>query len=350
MNTRPTIKDIAAEVGVTPSTVSYVLNGNTKHRISEQRRQDILDAAKRLNYIPNEAARSLRYNTSNSISVALEKPVTQTRFSSILQGIRNHLSREGYQLVLFDFSIGDAEYPAYLESVLRRRTDGIIYISSTGEDPDPRWRSAIISNSLPFVACDCCPPEESLASVSFDYERGAYEIACRLYGEGAKRILFWRPDVHTLQEHYREKALKKAASLYPGTSLEIHLLPYREIDGSVPEERRNVIERICRQHLMQEILPHILKYEPGDAIVCSQGVMAKNLCSVLSTKNCGLTVACLSDASVPILANPRVLTSRPRYLFGGDVCAKLLLQQIRGESIKDRRIQIEPEPPSYVAL
>ena len=100
---RATIKDIASEVGVSHTTVSYVLNGNTNQKISEKTKEAVLAAAKKLNYVPNEAARSLRRDSTECIAVALEKSITHSRFSGILQGIREELNKEGSGLLLMDF-------------------------------------------------------------------------------------------------------------------------------------------------------------------------------------------------------------------------------------------------------
>ena len=123
---RATIKDIASEVGVSHTTVSYVLNGNTNQKISEKTREAVLATAKKLNYVPNEAARSLRRDSTECVAVALEKSITHSRFNGILQGIREELSKEGYGLLLMDFQTQkNKKNPAYLESVLQQRTDGI---------------------------------------------------------------------------------------------------------------------------------------------------------------------------------------------------------------------------------
>jgi len=350
MKTRPTVKDIANMVGVSPSTVSYVLNRNTNHKISDATREAILNAAYKLQYVPNGAARSLRYNSSHCISVALEKSLTNTRFGALLQGIRNGLRKEGYWLMLFDFDSAGSLYPDYLDCVFQRRADGIIYISSDGSDPDPRWREAIITNSLPFVACDCCPPEPEIASVSFDYERGAFEIGCRLFGEGARRILYWRPDVQTDQERYREDGLRKAAQMYPDSELSIAELPYGAAGNVLYHERYSAFSQICKQHLAQEVIPRIADYQPGDAVVCSWGIMVKHISAALNGKGRNIKLASMSDAEAPVLPEPRILTSRPRFLRGGEECASLLMRQIRGEKVEDNRIVVPPEVPQYIEL
>ncbi len=350
MKTRPTIKDIAALVGVSPSTVSYVLNDSANHKISDETRNAILDAARTLQYIPNGAARALRNNSSHCVSVALEKTLTQTRFGTILQGIRNVLRTEGYWLMLFDFEGRGHLYPEFIESVLQSRSEGIIYVSSDGTDPRKEWRDTIIEKNLPFVACDCCPPEESLASVSFDYERGAFEVGCRLLGEGARRILYWRPSIDTDQEQYRETGLRRAAARYPGTEVIISRLPYEASEEITETDRQACFDRICKQQLVQDIIPAIADFAPEDAVVCSWGIMVRHITSVLNVNRRTIKIAGLSASDIPLLPDSRILVSRPRFLRGGEEAARLIIKQIRGETIPDNRITLAPDPPQYIGL
>lgn len=344
--TRTTIKDIAAAVGVSHTTVSYVLNGNPNQKISDKTRAAVLEAARRLKYVPNETARNLRKDSTECIAVALEKSITHSRFNGILQGIREELSAAGYGLLLMDFrTLANKKNPEYLESVLQRRTDGIIYIASDGLSPICSQR--IETYNLPFVGVDCCPDEEELASVSFDFERGAFEVACRLFGEGAKRILYWQPDVPTLQEQYRIEGLERASKLYSGKKIEICKMPY------MPESETgsyHLNEDLCRQSLVQDVLPRLSAFEEGDAIICSWGIMVKNLCAALyHTDLKKFKYAILSDSEVPMIPGTKILTSRPGFIRGGRESAKLLLAQIRGENI-EKRIVLAPEPPIYIEL
>ena len=349
MKDRPTIKDIAAEVGVSHTTVSYILNGNKTQKISEATRTAVLEAAKRLQYVPNGAARSLRINSSKCVSVALEKAVTQTRFSSLLEGIRTSLRAEGYWLMLFDFSTSGALYPDYLDSVLQRRTDGIIYISSDGNPPPEEWRKVVLANKLPFVACDCCPPEKELASVSFDYERSAFEVGCRLFGEGARKLLYWRPGLDNRQEHYREIGLRRAADLYPGVSLEICDLPYPVPEEYNGQDRHYVFGQMCSQCLAQDIVPRIASFGPADAVVCSWGVMVNYLCAMLQSSGRNIKIATLSEAEVPVARDCHILASRADYLRGGEMCTRLLMDQIRDQDDESQhKALIAPTSPQYI--
>ena len=343
---RATIKDIASEVGVSHTTVSYVLNGNSNQKISEKTREAVLSAAKKLNYVPNETARSLRRDSTECIAVALEKSITHGRFSRILQGIREELNKEGYGLLLMDFHTEkNKKNPAYLESVLQQRTDGIIYISSDGQPPVCSRR--IEKHKVPFVGCDCCPNEESLHSVSFDYEQGSFDIACRLFGEGAKKIMYWQPDVDTLQEQYRINGLKKACALYPDTTLEICKMPLPNYSPS--QEHTININDTCRQSLAQCVLPKLTKYAEKDAVICRWGIMVSHLCSALYHNNSKqIKIALLSDSEIPMIPDLKILASRPGFVRGGKECVKLLLSQIRNEKTT-KQVVLAPEPPTYIS-
>jgi DNA-binding LacI/PurR family transcriptional regulator len=82
-----TIKDIAENVGVAPSTVSRVLNNSaSKIPIAEKTRKKVMDAARKLNYAPNVNARRLTRKDTNTIAILLPSCVIEGRniFSTLL--------------------------------------------------------------------------------------------------------------------------------------------------------------------------------------------------------------------------------------------------------------------------
>lgn len=344
---RVTIKDIAAEVGVSHTTVSYVLNNNTNQKISDKTREAVFEAARRLKYVPNETARSLRKDSTECVAVALEKSVTQSRFGGLLQGIREVLGAKGYGLMLMDFQVkNESRRPEYVESVLQRRTDGVIFISSDGLPPT--CSAMIDSYHIPFVACDCCPEEEGLASVSFDYESGAFEVACRLLGEGAKRILYWQPGVDSLQEEYRLCGLQKALELYPDAELIVCKVPIMQCTS--PDDRHMAFSDMCKQSLSQNLLPRLRMFEQNDAVICGWGVMMKYLCAALyERKEAQIKIAVLSDSDVLVVPGMKIMVSRPGYIRGGRESARLLLAQIHKEPYESR-VTLAPTPPAYVEI
>ena len=78
--------------------------------------------------------------------------------------------------------------------------------------------------------------------------------------------------------------------------------------------------------------------------------MVKHLSTALNGKGRNIKLASMSDAEAPVLPEPRILTSKPRFLHGGEECASLLMRQIRGEKVEENRIVVPPEVPQYMEL
>jgi LacI family transcriptional regulator len=81
-----TIKDIAAKVGVSATTVSMVLNNPETPRVSKERRRQVLKACEELDYRPNFAARMLQKKESNIIGLTVES-LKNPFFSELAQGV-----------------------------------------------------------------------------------------------------------------------------------------------------------------------------------------------------------------------------------------------------------------------
>ena len=91
---RATLKDVAAAAGVSVTTVSLVLN-NRPARVSEGKRKVIADAAKQLNYVPNQSARSLV--TKQSQLVALIVPdIENLFFAAFAKCVEDECAAQGY--------------------------------------------------------------------------------------------------------------------------------------------------------------------------------------------------------------------------------------------------------------
>ena len=127
------IKDVAKEAGVSVSTVSYVLNRTPTETISPETTQRVLDAVKRLNYVPNLNARSLSSRRSNLIGVLIPQtePGKEFMFSNpfygdLLSSIEYTARQHGYHLLLS----GTQEDQRYLGIAQNRGLDGIILIGT----------------------------------------------------------------------------------------------------------------------------------------------------------------------------------------------------------------------------
>jgi LacI family transcriptional regulator len=96
---RPTLKDIAREVGVHVSTISRALNAASTHAVSPDLARRIWRASKRHGYTPNVAAVMLKTNRSRIVGVVIPD-IADPMFPPIIRGIEDGLARHGYVAIL----------------------------------------------------------------------------------------------------------------------------------------------------------------------------------------------------------------------------------------------------------
>lgn len=93
--------DVADLAGVSASTVSLVVTGKAKGRVSEEKQKKVLEACEILGYQINSAARSLRLGSSETIGLFVPS-VTNPFFSKVLQGAQRQANLVGYNVLLMD--------------------------------------------------------------------------------------------------------------------------------------------------------------------------------------------------------------------------------------------------------
>lgn len=124
---RITLEDVAQEAGVSPMTVSRVVN-NTG-RMSEETRQHVREVIARLNYRPSRAARTLVTNQTMMIGVMVPD-ITNPYFSEIVQGIEDVVWESGYSVLLANTNENAEREQAVLDHLDESTIDGLIVCSS----------------------------------------------------------------------------------------------------------------------------------------------------------------------------------------------------------------------------
>ncbi|MFP9128963.1 LacI family DNA-binding transcriptional regulator [Niallia sp. BSM11] len=120
---KPKIEDVAKKAGVSPTTVSRVLNN--RGYISDKTREKVQEAMNELNYFPNDVARSLFNKRSNLIGLIL--PTTANPFFGELTfHLENICATLGYKVLLCNSLNQIDKEEKYLEMLLRNQVDGII--------------------------------------------------------------------------------------------------------------------------------------------------------------------------------------------------------------------------------
>ena len=155
--------DVAARAGVSRALVSLVVRGSPK--VSDKRREAVLEAAKELGYRPNVAARSLAERRSNTIGVVIND-LHNPFFADVVDGINTEAVAAGYRLLLTAAYRRDDDEVRAVESFIEYQVDAVALI---GPRVDPH-KLQELSKELPLVAVGTEVPE--LDAVTNDDERG----------------------------------------------------------------------------------------------------------------------------------------------------------------------------------
>lgn len=183
---RKTIKDIAAECGVSLSTVSLVLNDNP--RISAKTRDRVWESVRRHGYQPNQQARGLASKSSHIVSVVvpnLNHVFSDVYFGEILSGLHAQAATRDYKILL---DVANESFIAdqdYLNLIQARRTDGMVFIASSVNDD---YLSALDGEGKPYLLVNHYFPESSLSYVMVDYPTSARLAAHHLLEHGHRAI------------------------------------------------------------------------------------------------------------------------------------------------------------------
>jgi DNA-binding LacI/PurR family transcriptional regulator len=136
---RPTIKDVAAEAGVSTAAVSKAFNRTG--RISEPTRLRIMDAAARLGWSPSASASALRRSRTRTVAMVVSRATdvlgADPHFTELITGLESELSPRGYGLLLHLVSDVTEESALYERLAAEGRVDGAVLTGSRVDDPRP---------------------------------------------------------------------------------------------------------------------------------------------------------------------------------------------------------------------
>lgn len=178
----PTIHDVARRAGVSPVTVSRVINDAPN--VNAETRARVEAVVRELNYLPNLAARSLRARATHTLAL-LVPDVTNPFWTTVARGVEDAAQAEGYAVLLCNTDEDPAKQDGYLELVLKRRVDGVIIAPC---DADPARLACLHEQDTPAVLVDRSVPGWDGDMVSCDSLAAARELTRHLLRLGRKRL------------------------------------------------------------------------------------------------------------------------------------------------------------------
>ena len=242
MKKRITSSDVAREAGVSRATVSYVLNNVEGARISDDTRKRVLEAAETLGYHMDFIAQAMKTNRSMSIGVVSRRNIAESRFTDVLAGIKEVLSKEQYSILLCSDEMDERGYPEYYRLYLSKKIDGIIFLSYQEQlkvEPVDKHVELMFKEQMPSVFVDYHVDNPMVNSVDINYYHGAYIATKYLIDKGHKSIGLLIPDIDTEQERQRLRAVKKAVE--DAGNIDLHIYN-AEQNGQAFSE--NIIETL----------------------------------------------------------------------------------------------------------
>jgi LacI family transcriptional regulator len=184
---RLTLTGIAKRAGVSPATVSRVLNDHPNVR--EEKRLRVLQIIEESGYQPNFAARSLATNRTGIIGLVIPNSVhtlfSDPYFPRLTEGIAQACNEHDYMLSLFLFHTEEVERKLIPRITRKGFVDGII-IQSTGLDDSVL--SEVVEGEVPYVVAGRPLRSPEASYVDVDNVAGANEATTHLIQLGYKRI------------------------------------------------------------------------------------------------------------------------------------------------------------------
>jgi LacI family transcriptional regulator len=203
-----TLVEVARRAGVSPSTVSRVLN-NTG-RVSESTRARVLRIAKQLKYRPDIHAQTLAGGNSRTLGVIVSN-LQNPFFLDIFRVIEADALEAGYAVVVANTDYRPKHLAAAAQWMLGHRVAGLALLVS---EKEPAVIDELAGEELPVVFYDVGSPGPNVTNVKTDYYRGMQRVVEYLYALGHRRMAFvgHHADLQPLQD--RKRSFLKAVARF----------------------------------------------------------------------------------------------------------------------------------------
>lgn len=324
------LKDVAEHVGLSPTTVSFVLNNAPAARsIPRETKDRVFAAARELNYRPNFFARSLRQKRTFTIGVLISE-ISEGYATSIMSGLEEKLMTEGY----FYFVAGHRGKPDLIEEIpqllAERLVEGFILINSPIEHALP----------APTVAIPGHRRLKNVTNIVLDHELAASLALRHLWELGHRRIAFFKGHPKSADTEARWGAIARCAQEL-GLRIDDRLviqLPGDTWDYYDPAAGYSE-GYAFGQRLLSAGLPFSALFAFND--ISAIGAMRALQEAGLRIPQ-DVSVIGFDDISVAAFQSPRLTTVRQPLREMGELAAVTLLERIAGGEEKPE-IVVKPE-------
>jgi LacI family transcriptional regulator len=326
-----TIHDVASAVGCHPSTVSRVLNANTRHMVTAEIARRVLEATRELGYHPNALAHSLRTRRSNTVGVLIPD-ITNPVFPPILRGIEDVLATAGYTAILANTdsagSTGERD-EIILDRILARRVDGLILATARRKDT---IIDRCIAEDVPVVLINRTTKSGGRTmSVVTDDAAGIGLTVAHLAGLGHKRIAHVAGPLHLSTGYERHRGFQEAMR-DTGLKPDPALIAVADAFSTRAGEKATLA-----------LLDGGRKFT---ALVAANDLLALGAYDALAARGlrCPQDVSITGFNDMPFVdkVNPPLTTVRIQHYEMGARAATALLERLKEPNARGHEIKLEP--------
>ena len=321
------LKFLADRLGLSPATVSLVMNRSAvADSIPQETKDRIFAAAEKHKYRPNFVARSLRTQRSFMIGVLVPE-VSEGYAAMVMSGIEDHLLREGYFYFVASHRHRADLIDEYPKLLLARSVDGLIAV-------DTPW----VHNNLPIpvVTISGHNEVEGVTNILLDHARAAELALEHLAEQGHRRIALIKGQEFSSDTESRWNAILAAAG-------RLNLKVYPELTTQL---RGDTPTPDLGYHVTQKLLN---KRKPFTALFSFNDISA--IGAIRALREAGLrvpedvSVVGFDDIPGAAFQNPGLTTVKQPLRKMGVIAAENLLQRIARPNSDDfpRLITVEPE-------
>ena len=192
-----TLKFLAEYLGLSPATVSIVLNESpVAESIPSATKQRVHSAAKKFNYRPNLHARMLRSRLTNTIGI-IAPELSEGYFTGVMLGVEQYLLQEGFLY----FTVSHLGQPdlkdEYQELLMSRRVDGFLLVNT----------QLSLNVPVPVVGISTHSQYPGITNIVLDHNLAAQMALRHLYDLGHRRIAFMKGQRYSLDAEARWQSI-----------------------------------------------------------------------------------------------------------------------------------------------
>lgn len=312
-----TLKDVAREAGLTVGTVSRVLNN--RGYISSSARQKVDEAMRKLNYRPNEMARSLHSKSTNTIGLIVPH-IRHPYFAEMISSLENQAYEKGYKILLCNSQSIQEKEREYIDICTSNRVAGLILCSGTVDT------EMFCGIDIPVITVERFL-DNGTACVECDNRQGGALAAEKLIACGCRNLLhIGNIGTVPMPADMRTEGFREIC--------ETRNISFTEL--SMQEAQYNSMKY---DEMLESIL---LKYPKTDGMFVNSDIMAAQALQVCRKLHISvpdqMKIIGFDDVSIASLTTPQLSTIHQPVKEMAEIAVNLLHDAVSGKLVPKRTI------------